>query len=393
VPSFPELEDYVPEPDWGNVKFHHGETNYKIFYGCEIDNIYDWLMLFQMIYSSLDKEYLQHGKNSPFSELKQCLNLQNDIITSITQQPHEDQLNSLSLCHIEIPPEGFWAETYRFYSDYHPYEQVDKSFLDVYSVSLGTVDMNLGNKREFYNSVWSGSLLPFFFVKHGDRYLPILPRRYSSILLDRWSHVFANCYKKIDEKNSYSLHLNSEICFFLKKRIDRRYFSPIISPVDADGKPYEVLFAASFISKDRLVLICILPPFCDDKDAEKNLQEIAPKLNQAVEMISGPPVRFGLNLDHKIVQFESRPDGTTLNPLVFVILPQTTTQPKSIKIPESLSNIIIVCIDQFLAIMDEIDETDEIAAFFEYLGEIDKATSFPLISLLGACPSNIFGNL
>jgi len=33
IPPFPLLEDYVPTPDWGEVKFHHGERNYRIFYG------------------------------------------------------------------------------------------------------------------------------------------------------------------------------------------------------------------------------------------------------------------------------------------------------------------------------------------------------------------------
>ena len=76
LPSFPALEDYVPEPDWGDVKFHNDEVNYRIFYGCEIGNIYDWLMLFQIMYSSLDKEYSQRSGRSPAYELQQCLRLQ-----------------------------------------------------------------------------------------------------------------------------------------------------------------------------------------------------------------------------------------------------------------------------------------------------------------------------
>jgi hypothetical protein len=65
-----------------------------------------------------------------------------------------------------------------------------------------------------------------------------------------------------------------------------------------------------------------------------------------------------------------------------MVLPQVTTQIVPIEIHESLSRTITVSLNQFLAILDEIDNTDEIAAFIEYLGEIDKLTSFPLISLL-----------
>jgi len=50
LPRLSEMEDYVPECDWGDVKFHHQGSNYRIFYGCEIGNIYDWLMAYQVMY-------------------------------------------------------------------------------------------------------------------------------------------------------------------------------------------------------------------------------------------------------------------------------------------------------------------------------------------------------
>ena len=51
TPSFPLLEDYIPNFDWGTVKFHHNKVNYKIFYGTEISHIYDFLTAFQKIVS------------------------------------------------------------------------------------------------------------------------------------------------------------------------------------------------------------------------------------------------------------------------------------------------------------------------------------------------------
>ena len=46
LPEFPWIEDYVPEPDWGEIRFHHRDRDYRIFYGNEIGNVYDYLMLF-----------------------------------------------------------------------------------------------------------------------------------------------------------------------------------------------------------------------------------------------------------------------------------------------------------------------------------------------------------
>src|SRR5690242_20353373 len=35
IPTFHHQEDYVPSPDWGTVKYHLEEEDFKIFYGTE----------------------------------------------------------------------------------------------------------------------------------------------------------------------------------------------------------------------------------------------------------------------------------------------------------------------------------------------------------------------
>ena len=45
LPPFEMLEDFVPEADWGDVKFYHEERIFKIFYGSELSNVYDYLTL------------------------------------------------------------------------------------------------------------------------------------------------------------------------------------------------------------------------------------------------------------------------------------------------------------------------------------------------------------
>lgn len=76
VPDFSGMEDFVPEIDWGDIKFHHRERNYRIFYGCEIENIYDFLELFVVLHSGHDKEYASIVGRSPMDELENCLRLQ-----------------------------------------------------------------------------------------------------------------------------------------------------------------------------------------------------------------------------------------------------------------------------------------------------------------------------
>src|ERR1044071_9717038 len=35
LPSFPSLEDYVPETDWGQIKYFYNNQFYRILYGSE----------------------------------------------------------------------------------------------------------------------------------------------------------------------------------------------------------------------------------------------------------------------------------------------------------------------------------------------------------------------
>ena len=366
LPSFLWIEDYVPEADWGDVKFHHEEADYKVFYGSEISNVYDYLMLFQMLYASLDKEYVKHTARSPSGELRQCLMLQDEIISEITTRPSDQESKQLSPGHIEVPPSNSWEEVSAFYSRYRPEHRVTKSFLDRYSFDSGSLSAKFLEQEAFGEAAFSGSLLPYFFLKHNDSYFPILPRRYSAILLDSWSKEFARHHKEIDKENSYFLHLNSEVYDFLKKRIGSKSLFPFVSAVTKQESPHEILFAASFISKDRLVLVYVPAPFHSGKQMGEELSKITPKLKEAVELISMSPVTLGLHSRKQIVRYDPDANGENLKPEVFVVLAQTSTQVQRILLPEELPGRILF-LDQFLGIIDEVDEVEEVAAFIEYL--------------------------
>lgn len=104
LPTFEMLEDFVPEADWGNVRFYHEERIFKIFYGSELSNVYDYLTLYQMLYLPFEDEYYKCVNRSPTEELRYCLQLQDDIISGITYQPTTEALPKLSPGYIEIPP-------------------------------------------------------------------------------------------------------------------------------------------------------------------------------------------------------------------------------------------------------------------------------------------------
>jgi hypothetical protein len=49
LPSVPSMEDYIPELDWGDVRYFFEDASYKIFYGCNIETIHDFIYVFDLM--------------------------------------------------------------------------------------------------------------------------------------------------------------------------------------------------------------------------------------------------------------------------------------------------------------------------------------------------------
>jgi len=114
LPSFPVEEDYFPETDWGEIKFFFNDNIYKIFYGNEITDIYDYLSMFEIMYAPFDKEFIKKIGRSPNAELTSCLSLQNEILSNIPQSVAEEKLKSISIGNYEVPDNEFWLSVNSF---------------------------------------------------------------------------------------------------------------------------------------------------------------------------------------------------------------------------------------------------------------------------------------
>lgn len=382
TPNFPTLEDYIPNYDWGTVKFHHNKVNYRIFYGTEISHIYDFLLAFQLVYVAFDKEYFELSGRSPDAELRQCLSIQDKIIRTIDTQPAEDKLNRLSLGHIEVAPSKFWLQATRVFSTLSNTDLSNLSGKDDYVVELGTISQSELDEDKFGDKAFEGSLIPFYFVKQEDKYFPILPRRYSGILIDRWSNLFSQYGREIKKNDfSYQKELSFQVAKFLQERFHKGRFYPIVSAIKDDGKPHELLFSGYILSEDKLVLFYVAEPYSTKEAIEKQLSELTPKLIEAIGLISKEPVTLGLHLERKNVVYESTVPDRKLKIELFVVLPQATNK----LIPVSVSKDFtwdIAFIDQFLGVMDEIEEHEELSEFIDYLREMENKVHIPITTLL-----------
>lgn len=382
TPSFPSMEDYIPNFDWGTVKFHHNKVNYKIFYGTEISHIYDFLMAYQLVYVSFDKEYETLSGRSPSTELRQCLSIQNKIIEHIDGQPSEEKMTKVSLGHIEIASKKFWTQAVRVFETLSNSDYSNFSGKDDFVIQLGTISKESLKFDEFGNKAFEGSLIPGYFISYNDRYLPILPRRYSGILIDKWSDLFSRYGSLVKKDNfDYQKELSFQVASYLQQRFHKGRFYPIISAIQKDGKPHELTFSGYVLSEDKLVLIYVVNPFNTEEGIKKELEEITPKLKEALRLINKVPVTLGLHVERKNVVYESTVPDRRLKIELFIVLPQATNKMTRIAAPKDLPGDIAF-IDQFLGVMDEIEEHDELSQFIDYLRSVESRISAPTTTLL-----------
>lgn len=391
LPTFFMLEDYIPEPDWGQVKFFHDGQIYKIFYGQELSNVYDYLILFQMLYVHLDNEYRKISSRSPSLELQNCLKLQDEIISGINSQATADALSELSPGHTEIPSKVFWTNAVDFNASFRPETHVDEAFLRNFSIELGKWPREYLNSNNFQNLVHRGKVVPWLFVHHEGRYLPVLPRRSSAILFDSWAMIYEKYNAQVINKGMpYPMAIGAELFRYIKARLNCSFLRPLVSAVLPGGSPHDMFFHASFIAKDRLILLHVTNPAYTRGQIEKELEDITPKLTEAVDLISSSPVTLALHLERANVQFEARPAGD-LKPELFIVVPQVSTEIFLLSAPRSLPGNIIF-MDQLLGLIDELDEVDTFTSFIEYIEENSERIQpgvFSLLDIFGSFESSL----
>lgn len=179
LPSFSMLEDYMPEADWGEIKYFFNNKFYKIFYGASLDNIYDYYYAFEIIHEGLEKEYAKIIKRSPLRELEFCLNIQDFIINNLDQstQPKPE----IKPGGFSVPSEEFWVKANSFLTEFAPEKVFNIDMLNRYSYDLAiNENKSWPTLEEFSNRAMDGKNCFYFLIKDSEKYYPVMPR--SSLL-------------------------------------------------------------------------------------------------------------------------------------------------------------------------------------------------------------------
>lgn len=380
VPSFPSVEDYLPEPDWGEIKYCLEDKHYKIFYGNELSNVYEYLTIFELVFCAYDEIFIKNRERSPLGEMKASLRLQDYILGNLKSQFDSVELD-ISTGHLEVPPESFYKESIEFLSKLIVKSLVSHSFLEIYSCDFGKTRVEEPNWHSFGDMIHSGNFLPYYFIKCDGKYFPVLPRRYTAVLFESWSKVFQDYYGelKIDE-DGINAAISAKIYRYFKKRIMTNAIFPVASAVKEDGKPHSLIYDFAFTSKDRLFLVKLLPPSYSSDQIEQCIERNLSAYDESLRLIEKAPVTLALHLDRQNVQFQANEDGKVLSPNLSIIIPQVSTSIFGVKFDKPIPGELMF-LDSFLGIVDEIDKVEEFSDFTDYV-DVNKKNMGPFISTM-----------
>lgn len=369
IPSFLMLEDYIPEPDWGDLRYYFRKELYKIFYGGDLSNPYDFYYSFEIIHESFEQEYLALIQRSPVTEMKFCLELQNYILSNLKQERTEEAINKIKPRDIEVPSENFWMDASMFIDQYKPDNYYSQDILVYYTKEFNE-QTSAVSIDAFIENAYHGRNCKYFFVKKKDRYYPVMPRKWLTVIYDSWGTLLRDYYSDIVKKlnkTEPSVLIGSKLAKFILDRVHQDNVFPLAGSIKSDLQTAHDLIFTIVDAGDKIILIYVTPPVFNQNELFKHLEEIQAKLKESAGLLSQPPSRFGLIAEQKIVEFKSTKGDKTLEPMFLIALPSPLSDMQySIAIPEGIKAEIMT-LDQVVGIFDEIEKPTELCEFYDYL--------------------------
>ncbi|MCU7867432.1 MAG: hypothetical protein KZQ98_02715 [Candidatus Thiodiazotropha sp. (ex Lucinoma borealis)] len=381
IPSFMMMEDFLPENDWGEIKYFVNDKSLKIFYGGDLENPYDFIYMFEIVHKGFKDFYQKKLNRSPMEELEFCLSVQDKIINQIHKSVQD--FSELELAAFNLPSEIFWKISSDFLDSFDPESLCGEGLIDEYTKDIDKcAPVPLADIGTFQQAVHNGTNFPYFFYRNNGKYFPILPRKYFAVLFDKWGKIFEDYYEEIkSEVKGHEIKIGLQLFGFMNRRTKENDVFAFVSAIQEDMKPHKTLFTSAFQSKNKIVLVHVIPPPTSNVSQQEVLDSLVPELREAQELFSKAPTRLGLRAESQIVKFEAtKSHSDSLDPLIITVVPHITTDFGILSQPNELVGEVIG-LDQFLAIFDEMEDLNEFADFFDYVNSL-RDSSMPTISTL-----------
>lgn len=176
LPNYPMIEDFIPEVDWGEIKYQWDDERYKILYGGSVERITDFVDAFRLLHSTDINALLQ---------LEQSLKLQNYLINSINSN-NFDKLVEIIPGIVHLPDEQFWIESRKTISEINTYINSSGYVIDSNLVcSLNSINQ-FDNNYDFCDAFMQGMVLSYSFIKNDESFFPLSIRNMPSVIIDHY---------------------------------------------------------------------------------------------------------------------------------------------------------------------------------------------------------------
>lgn len=183
LPTFPMMDDYLPELDWGQVRTVFEGTTYRLMYGGAFERIPDFIDAFR-----LAKTGDAPGQN----DLRAVLTLQDYLLENIAQSSDVSTIDSGQL---EVPPENFWAQARKILQDLP--DMAAKLAVSAELIARqGAISRPDG--ASFTTKFMSGKLLPFAWLELEGRRFPISPRSLCAVVIQYWEEREARPSEQVE---------------------------------------------------------------------------------------------------------------------------------------------------------------------------------------------------
>lgn len=171
LPTFPMMDDYVPELDWGQVRVAFEGKTYRLMYGGAFERMPDFIEAFRMA---------RTGGVAGRDDMRAVLTLHHHLLDNIAQS---GEISDLELGHLEVPPEGFWAQA----------RQVLQAIPDM-TAGLAVSPALIArpgailplNAAAFTTKFMTGKLLPFAWLELDGKRFPLSPRSLCAVVIQYW---------------------------------------------------------------------------------------------------------------------------------------------------------------------------------------------------------------
>lgn len=350
LPSFPTLEDYAPERDWGEVRAVTGAGIQPVFYGGSVERITDFIDAFRM----------KHAPDgAAIRDLDSALSMQSHLISSI-ERPEPEVVGGAALGSLHVPSEAFWSR----------FQQVLPELLqgarrqvvsDDFVVRAGALHV-ARNRSDFGDAIMRGTALPYVFLDiGGDRY-PVAPRESASVVIQHW------------EQHSRPQHqveatVSASLAPFIASRLRHAFTGPYrIAIRDGDPERFEV--PAVLSDGARMFVIIALEP-----ERLPQLHALETRLFSMFEQDDGV---LALDIDaNRLVQFRPQmSERFDVNQVkIIAVATDASPTPKVIRSPGS--DAYKLFLPDFVSIFESVRDTGDLVSYFQFVDDVHRMAVGP----------------